>query len=399
MANDNKQISVDFVGNTSKEIAMSVVANNPNIESINVRTIAQYCGVKDDRLELLTLFTDEDFDDSRICLHPDMVKEWFSDGTSDSSVPKYIKFALVDSKKFEIGKDYFILNPENPADKMLIDRAMNIITRGTPHIKIPIARGVKPIFYAVTGACLIGLLLMARTEKGHLMRLIFMDIKKIMIIYQKAIHILMHREAERSAIQHGKDIKLLEDLRKNPVIHPIIRGPAHYDRDECMYIAADEKMNRDANYKFGIVRDGDFDGRLSNYDTGRPTSEQMGFKYLRKCENAYKVESLVHAIVQAYVSKSKKHENVILPFNTLTQIIDCVIDAEERGLAILEALEKRRETTEDDAEPILPNVELIAKVAKITPRLKIHICAKCERKYASVAWFNLHIKKCNVEPK
>ena len=400
----------EFARTSNKLIARTLADNLESTQPMSARDLAIRCGFDKERLKYFDLFHGDEFDTNIIALLPEFIRRNLVSSCDSRAPAHYIKTMLINSDVYVLGKDYFILDVNNVADKEGIDSMMYIVSGNEIPLDLSLPRGSPAIYYGVTGFCLKKLLMMARTPMGDRIRNLFIDIDRMFEIHVNLTFIIeqrlaLHREAklaieakeaidarksaenqlvireakltiefQEASVREEKLRNKLADCEDKLKDKPVIfKGREHFEYDKVIYILADKTMMRASDFKYGRTTRDEKTARLSDYNVGRTNETRASFKYLRLCNNAKLIENCIHARLDSFAAIDEAHEVVKVPFVALRDIIDKYIDADNFAIGTLETLMARQKTTPNVINTHIPDVVSFDEDACIIENMPITI--------------------------
>ena len=375
--------------------------------------IARASGFNDAEMATMRMFMDPVFNEGRVYLSRGFIAKYLIGG-SDKGINVYYRDVLC--AKYQLGRDYFILDPNDSTDKQLIDSYENIgIEISIPKTQSTNTRGgSNKRYYAVSCDCLKDLIMRSSTALGTQLRAHLIRIEKLVPIYDRLLNIareiIREQEIRTIKIQNESEKKLIMDraqheiensaleaqrvveeshareeaatqaaaeaqareveaqaraeasareadaLRRKQVRMKALPFPIipPSDNGSYFYIATSAQMAPAHHYKIGCTAC--LTARLSGYQTGRPSTDPIFFVYIRACNNAYTVEKQIKDLLKQFCENTRADtELFIMRFDALRAIVDAVVDGSLRATAILRDYVAHRDEICADDDPHIPS--------------------------------------------
>lgn len=381
-------------------------------KSITPFDIARASGFTDEEMATMRMFMDPIFNEGRVYLSRAFIAKYLLGG-SDKGINVYYRDVLC--AKYQLGRDYFILDPNNSTDKQLIDSYENIgIEISIPKTQRTDARGGhNKLYYAVSCDCLKDLIMRSSTVLGTQLRGHLIRIEKLVPIYDRLLNIareiIREQEIRTLQIQNESEKKLIMDraqreqdearareeqlqreleqnalearareeaatqaaveaqaraeaamreaeaLRRKQVRMKALPFPIipPSDNGSYFYIATSAQMAPAHHYKIGCTTC--LAARLAGYQTGRPSTDPIFFVYIRPCANSYTVEKQIKDLLKQFCENTRADtELFIMRFDALRAIVDAIVDGSLRATAILRDYVAHRDEICADDDPHVP---------------------------------------------
>jgi hypothetical protein len=337
-----------------KEKIIELAVKEPEINEV---ILAKLAGFNDEEIQFIETFWDYAFNDSWIYISNDMVVNWLGYKKGKSTMSDFYTKNLL--KNYEVDVEFKEINQNDE----IIKKFYSDLNRNEKP-------GNRAKFYIVTGECLKGLLMSASTEKGKMVRKLYIKTEKLVKImimvleerktiefkekllikdkevieYKEKIEIkdmeLEVKDKEVNEYKEKIEVKDMElgikekELEVKDEENQILKAKALdlkseiknlevYKKNGYIYITTTKQYAM--NNVFRVGKTINLDKRLQQYEVGRVQDDQLYYCFVYESANVALLEIILCKFLTKYKEDPTKNKDIfVLSFHILKSYVESI---------------------------------------------------------------------------
>jgi len=298
---------------TSQVVELALQSKEFKNNTLDHVTLAKIAQFNDEEIEFVKLFWQPAFNDSWIYITKEMVIEWFGyKENKDTMKNFYIKL----NKDYEINVDYKEVNQDN---ELVINQCSKNISSTIPDL----GGGRNKKYYLITGECLKTLLMSAQTERGKIIRKIYIKTEKLVFIMVKVIN---HQQLIIKDLEIlSKDKQIENSKAKELDLKYEIKNMEIFKPNGYVYLTTTKQYSQHNVFRLGKTVN--LNQRMRNYELGRVKSDNYYYVFVYECANVELLELILRRFLQKYKEDADENKDMyVLPFHILQPYVQSICD-------------------------------------------------------------------------
>lgn len=283
--------------------------------TLDQTALAKIAGFTAEEMEFIKIFWNPSFYEGWIYINKEMVVEWLGYKESKNTMNDF-HIKLI--KDYESNNDFKEVNKND-------DVVVKTYSENSQNEKL----GNRAKYYLVSGECLKTLLMSAQTDRGKVVRNIYIKIEKLVFVMieinnQQKLIIKDLEIQNQKNILNIKDKLLLEATNSNLKLDNKILNIKPYEQNGWIYLITNDTWAKSNVFRLGKTTD--LDKRIGKYKIGRLIEEKLYYVFFYETKDVDTLESLLRSNLSKY-REDPKTDQYILHWSILHPLVQniCII--------------------------------------------------------------------------